>query len=340
MIKKYIFNNPGNLIPDPIKQRPFRRKDLGWKILWYSSSCIWDKELIFLTVSSPVTVGLSAICWDTESSLSGYFWMCFEWLVNSTSYSVKRFVLGLWCQGIQGFVEGGQVYPAHTVSGPCGEVICLTWRYQTACLPLLVIFEHRGQKKQWWHLSWAIMISPYNENVTYCSMTLCGPPQDDESWGPYVLPKKKKKEKKKHAFYKEGKTWNFLIKSQPVDRHSFWSSTVLCAMGKCQPGWAWHKQQTHLHNLVEWHKRQTQTTDAGKRGWDTHPFVVTYLICTHARANKTSYKAKNSSKLLWLQCAHVTRTIYLCFLGSKVSKWKTSWLSSFLYKKQTTKCTT
>lgn len=189
---KYIFNNPGNLIPDPIKQRPFRRKDLGWKILWYSSSCIWDKELIFLTVSSPVTVGSSAICWDTESSLSGYFWMCFEWLVNSTSYSVKRFVLGLWCQGIQGFVEGGQVYPAHTVSGPCGEVICLTWRYQTACLPLLVIFEHRGQKKQWWHLSWAIMISPYNENVTYCSMTLCGPPQDDESWGPYVLPKKKK----------------------------------------------------------------------------------------------------------------------------------------------------
>lgn len=152
--------------------------------------------------------------------------------------------------------------------------------------------------------------------------------------------KEKKKKKKKHAFYKEGKTWNFLIKSQPVDRHSFWSSTVLCAMGKCQPGWAWHKQQTHLHNLVEWHKRQTQTTDAGKRGWDTHPFVVTYLICTHARANKTSYKAKNSSKLLWLQCAHVTRTIYLCFLGSKVSKWKTSWLSSFLYKKQTTKCTT
>lgn len=114
--------------------------------------------------------------------------------------------------------------------------------------------------------------------------------------------------KKKQAFYKEGKMWNLLIKSQPVDRHSFWSSTVLCAMGKCQPGWAWHKQQTHLHNLVEWHKRQTQTTDAGKRGWDTHPFVVTYLICTHARANKTSYKAKNSSKLLWLQCAHVTRT--------------------------------
>lgn len=145
-IKKYIFNNPGNLIPDPIKQRPFRRKDLGWKILWYSSSCIWDKELIFLTVSSPVTVGSSAICWDTESSLSGYFWMCFEWLVNSPSYSVKSFVLGLWCQGIQGFVEGGQVYPAHTVSGHCGEVICLTWRYQTACLPLLVIFEHRGQK--------------------------------------------------------------------------------------------------------------------------------------------------------------------------------------------------
>lgn len=166
--------------------------------------------------------------------------MCFEWSVNSTSYSVKRFVLGLWCQGIQGLVEGGQVYPAHTVSGPCGEAICLTF-------------------KQWWHLSWAIMISPYNENVTYCSMTLCGPPQDDESWGPYVLPKKKKQ-----AFYKEGKMWNLLIKSQPVDRHSFWSSTVLCAMGKYQPGWAWHKQQTHLHNLVEWHKKTNTDNRCGK----------------------------------------------------------------------------
>lgn len=169
--------------------------------------------------------------------------------------------------------------------------------------PTVGYFWTQRTKKQWWHLSWAIMISPYNENVTYCSMTLCGPPQDDESWGPYVLPKKKKQ-----AFYKEGKTWNLLIKSQPVDRHSFWSSTVLCAMGKCEPRRAWHKQPTHLHNLVEWHKRQTQTTDVGKRGWDAHPFVVTYLICTHARANKTSYEARNSSKLLWLQCAHVTRT--------------------------------
>lgn len=199
-IKKYIFNNPGNLIPDPIKQRPFRRKDLGWKILWYSSSCIWDKELIFLTVSSPVTVGSSAICWDTESSLSGYFWMCFEWLVNSTSYSVKRFVLGLWCQGIQGFVEGGHVYPAHTVSGHCGEVM-FNMEVSNSVPPTVGYFWTQRTKKQWWHLSWAIIISPYNENVTYCSMTLCGPPQDDESWGPYVLPKKEKSK----LFTKKGK---------------------------------------------------------------------------------------------------------------------------------------
>lgn len=248
MVKKHSFNNPGNLILDPIKQRPFRGKDLGWKILWYPSSCIWDKELIFLTVSSPVTVGSSAICWDTEeeSSLTsrGIFGCAIQWSVNSTSYSDKRFVLGLWCQGIQG-LEGGQVYPAHTVSGPCGEVICLTWRYQTPCLPLLVIFEHRGQKKA----VVTFILSNNDQSLQWkCDLLFNDIMWSAPGWWK-LRPIRPAKEKKKQAFYKEGKTWNLLIKSQPVDRHSFWSSTVLCAMGKRQPRWAWHKQPTHFTQL-------------------------------------------------------------------------------------------
>ena len=126
--------------------------------------------------------------------------------------------------------------------------------------------------------------------MTYCSTALCGLLQDDESWGPYVLSKKKKQD-----FYKRGKTWTALIKASLLtDTHLTFHSTVgreqMPIMMKCVMPWINKKHDT-VAGII--------TTDyrCARRGGNTHSFIFTdALIHRHVDTNKGNNKGWNSTQ--------------------------------------------